>query len=79
VGKKTAERMVLELRDKVQALAAEMPGATAPPDDDLVSALVNLGYKRNPAERAVVAARRDLPDAEFPELLRASLKQLSRA
>jgi Holliday junction DNA helicase RuvA len=79
VGKKTAERMVLELRDKVQGLAAGMPGATAPPDDDLVSALVNLGYKRNPAERAVVAARRDLPDAEFPELLRASLKQLSRA
>jgi Holliday junction DNA helicase RuvA len=82
VGKKTAERMVLELRDKVQELAAEEPAAAAggaPLDQDLLSALVNLGYKASQAERAVVAARRDLPDADFPELLRASLKLLSRA
>ncbi len=79
VGKKTAERMVLELQDKVQALAAELPAREVPIDDELVSALVNLGYKRAHAERAVVQTRREHPDAEFPELLRASLSRLSRA
>ena len=78
VGKKTAERMVLELREKVQALAAELPTRAAPVGDDLVSALVNLGYKPSLAERAVAQARRDEPEADFPELLRASLKRLSR-
>jgi Holliday junction DNA helicase RuvA len=84
VGRKTAERMVLELRDKVADLAAAEPAAApgpgAPPaDEDLVSALVNLGYKRAPAERAVVEARRERPEADFPALLRASLQRLSRA
>ena len=80
VGKKTAERMVLELRDKVGPLAEELParGATEG-GQDVVSALVNLGYKRGPAERAVVEARRETPDGAFAELLRESLKRLSRA
>jgi Holliday junction DNA helicase RuvA len=79
VGKKTAERMVLELREKLQALAAELPARATPIDEELVSALVNLGYKRAHAERAVALARRDHPGADFPELLRASLGRLSRA
>ena len=78
VGKKTAERMVLELKEKVQALAAELPARAVPIGDDLVSALVNLGYKPSQAERAVALARRDEPEADFPALLRASLKRLSR-
>lgn len=78
VGKKTAERMVLELKEKVQALAAELPARAAPVGDDLVSALTNLGYKPAQAERAVAQARHDEPEGEFPELLRASLKRLSR-
>jgi Holliday junction DNA helicase RuvA len=78
IGRKTAERMVLELRDRVRELAAELPGRAAPADDDLVSALVNLGYKPSQAERAVSEARRDRPDAPFQELLRASLNRLSR-
>ena len=57
VGKKTAERMVLELRDKLDGLAA----APAPPpatrmEEDVVSALVNLGYQRMSAEQAVKRA-----------------------
>jgi len=57
VGKKTAERMVLELRDKLDGLAA----APAPPpatrmEEDVVSALVNLGYQRVSAEQAVKRA-----------------------
>jgi Holliday junction DNA helicase RuvA len=82
VGKKTAERMVLELRDKMRELAAEFPpeprGGTMA-DSDVVSALVNLGYKPNQAERAVADARREMQDAPFHDILRASLNRLSRA
>ena len=57
VGKKTAERMVLELRDKLDGLAA----APGPPpatrmEEDVISALVNLGYQRGSAEQAVKRA-----------------------
>lgn len=79
VGKKTAERMVLELRDKMRELAAEVPDKAAPADQDVVSALVNLGYKSSQAERAVSEVRRERPDAAFHDLLRASLNRLSRA
>jgi Holliday junction DNA helicase RuvA len=79
IGKKTAERMVLELREKVRELAAELPERAAPPaDQDVVSALVNLGYKSAQAERAVADSRRERPDAAFHDLLRASLQRLSR-
>src|SRR5829696_7409751 len=50
IGKKTAERMVLELRDKMRELAAELPERAMPADQDVVSALVNLGYKAVQAE-----------------------------
>lgn len=79
VGKKTAERMVLELKDKVQELSAGLPGPAPAADGEVVSALVNLGYKAAQAERAVAQARRQSPDAQFHDLLRASLKRLSRA
>jgi len=78
VGKKTAERMVLELREKVGDLAASLPARALEGGDEVVSALVNLGYKRPQAERAVGEVRRELPDADFPELLRKSLARLSR-
>jgi Holliday junction resolvasome RuvABC DNA-binding subunit len=45
----------------------------------VVSALLNLGYKQSAADRAVADARREAPDAEFHDLLRSSLKRLSRA
>ncbi|MCB1032518.1 MAG: Holliday junction branch migration protein RuvA [Acidobacteria bacterium] len=82
VGKKTAERMVLELRDKVQGLVAELPEAaqqSSSPAEDLVSALRNLGYRPAEAERAVQEALRESSEAGFQELLRSSLKRLSRA
>jgi len=80
VGKKTAERMVVELRDKLReiALAAEPAAPGAASDDDLVAALENLGYKRSTAERAVAEARREAPEAEFHELLPQALRRLSR-
>jgi Holliday junction DNA helicase RuvA len=81
VGKKTAERMVVELRDPLQALAREVatPAPSAASDDDLVQALVHLGYKPAQAERAVADARRDAPGASFHELLPQALRRLSRA
>jgi holliday junction DNA helicase RuvA len=81
IGKKTAERLILELKDKMKELAAELPASTkaSTSDPDVVSALVNLGYKPPQAERAVAEARRERPDAAFHDLLRASLNRLSRA
>jgi Holliday junction DNA helicase RuvA len=83
VGKKTAERMVVELRDKVRDLTADLPEPSASAgsgaDADVVSALVNLGYKASQAERAVAEVRHERPGSSFNELLRASLNRLSRA
>ncbi|MFZ2493371.1 MAG: Holliday junction branch migration protein RuvA, partial [Thermoanaerobaculia bacterium] len=79
VGKKTAERMCLELRDK---LVAGIPSATALPSqtsigDDVQSALVNLGYRPKDADLAVEKARKDLSaDAEFSALLKTALRHL---
>ena len=59
VGKKTAERLVLELRDKIKLVRAARAGGEPPVsglEAEAVSALVNLGYRRNEAERAVKAA-----------------------
>ena len=81
VGKKTAERLVLELRDKMPAAAAaESPAATGgarSPKDDLVSALVHLGYSRPEAERGVERALREDGGARFEDLLRRALRILS--
>lgn len=81
IGKKTAERMVLELRDKVQQLAADLPErpAAGGDDEDLVSALIHLGYRENLARRAVAQTREDDPEAAFHDRLRQALKRLSRA
>lgn len=81
IGKKTAERLVLELRDKATKLAAESPASASSlaGDEDLLSALLNLGYKPAAARRALSASRHELPEAGFGELLKASLRRLSRA
>ncbi len=83
VGKKTAERLVVELRDK---LAKADPGGGRPqaPDmpshqEDVISALMNLGYPKSSAQRAVQRAAGDAPaEVSFEELLRKSLQVLSR-
>ena len=84
VGKKTSERMVVELRDAasrmLQELRREPVAAPSSPAADLVSALINLGYRPADAEQAAAAAAKEASaDAPFAELLRASLKKLSRA
>jgi Holliday junction DNA helicase RuvA len=78
VGKKTAERMVLELAEKVAQFGAEAPGAPAAVSgEDVVSALVNLGYRKAEAERAVDTIARTGAPADFGEYLKAALKRLT--
>lgn len=80
VGKKTAQRMIVELKDRVRELAPDLePEALPAAEADLVQALLNLGYKAGEAERALAKARIEHPEADAEEMLRASLKLLSRA
>jgi Holliday junction DNA helicase RuvA len=80
IGKKTAERMVLELRDKLPQVA---PSPTsAPPmnatEEDVLSALVNLGYQRPAAEKALAISGKDNKDRSFDALFRGALGALSK-
>ena len=80
MGKKTAERLVVELKDKMEGLEGTEPApedASAGGQDDLVSALVHLGYSRNEAERGVEKALKQGSDGRFEELLRRTLRILS--
>jgi Holliday junction DNA helicase RuvA len=82
VGRKTAERMVVELKDKLDAVVveAEKPAAVASAggiEADVISALVNLGYDGRAAESAVNEAQRESGGGSFEKLLRATLQALS--
>jgi Holliday junction DNA helicase RuvA len=78
IGKKTAERMVLELRDKLDGFGATPAvAAVTPVEEDVLSALVNLGYHRAAAERALAGVRRHEGlgfDVMFREALAALVK-----
>jgi Holliday junction DNA helicase RuvA len=83
VGARLADRIILELKDKMQEEtlyrkleAAQKPRPQAPPEDELVDALLNLGYRRSEAELAASAAR-ETP-GEFQDHLRHALRTLQR-
>ena len=85
VGKKTAERIVLELKDRlaqiVVPVASDAKPAASETDrvrGDLLSALQNLGYHRPDAERAADAVLRDAPDRTLEAALKDALRHLSR-
>ena len=81
IGKKTAERMVLELRDKLpEVTAAQAPALPAinAVEEDVLSALVNLGYQRAVAEKALAAAAKNSKAASFDSLFREALAALSK-
>jgi Holliday junction DNA helicase RuvA len=88
VGKKTAERMLVELKDKVAAIAPpgldeQLPaGVVAHAGDamrdDVISALVNLGYPKAIAERAVSGVLKETPAANFEETLKLTLRKLAK-
>ncbi len=82
IGRKTAERIVLELKDRLPTDVAvpdtaveETTGAVR---DDVLSALVNLGYQRPAVEKAVDQVLRRLSASDFEPALREVLKELSR-
>jgi Holliday junction DNA helicase RuvA len=80
VGKKTAERIVVELRDKLAAMEAVQEAAPTTRtglEADVVSALLNLGYDRRAAEKATEEAQLDGVGKSFEALLKATLQQLS--
>ena len=82
VGKKTAERIGLELKDRLPATLgagqdSDVAGASPDTRGDLLSALVNLGYHRPLAERAVDSALAG-EDGSFEQILRRALKELAR-
>lgn len=88
VGKKTAERLVIELRDKIAKLAGlaseEMKSEGIPQAsgdavyDDAISALINLGYQRNAAEKALKQAMQEGTELSVQKLLRRSLQLLAK-
>jgi Holliday junction DNA helicase RuvA len=83
VGKKTAERIVVELKDRLPRVRPEpaASGGAVPPSalrDDVLSALVNLGYHRPLSEKAVDAAVKAAPDGSFERTLKQALRELAR-
>ncbi len=85
VGKKTAERMCLELKDRLPVAGLPEPGLSAgetvPPPDlrrDLLSALLNLGYHRPLAEKAVDGALKRADAPTFEAALKLALRELAR-
>ena len=84
IGKKTAERMVLELRDKLPAAGTSAPTVPAlnATEEDVLSALVNLGYQRAAAEKALAAVKNGAGKSDkagtFDALFREALSSLSK-
>jgi Holliday junction DNA helicase RuvA len=85
VGKKTSERIVLELKDRLPRVELAAAGeAAAAVDstpllrDDLLSALINLGYHRPLAEKAVDTAIKRTPDGDFERTLKQALRELAK-
>lgn len=84
IGKKTAERLVVELKDKVRKLSSEEKLAVVMTPlgydrnlEEAISALINLGYKETLAQKAVLAARQQLgPEADLEKLVRETLRVL---
>jgi len=81
IGKKTAERMVLELRDKLPevgpAIVPSAPTMNAN-EEDVLSALLNLGYQRAAAEKALSIAKKNIGAGSFDALFREALAALSK-
>lgn len=81
VGKRTAERLVVELRDKLRRFGPSSEPAPTEGNvalDQLDSALRNLGYKAKDVEKLIAGLREDAADQDFEALLREALRRLSR-
>ena len=84
VGKRTAERICLELKDKLPVAPGVHPAAPVAPEtdavrDDLVSALLNLGYHRSAVDKVLDKQLASEERPRFEAALRAALRELARA
>jgi len=77
VGKKTAERLIMELKDKLEPALSEIAPMAGRDSVDAITALVNLGYKETRARSAVSKIMEERPNAGLSELIRKSLQKLS--
>ena len=81
IGRKTAERMVLELRDKLpEAMPSSVPAVAVlnATEEDVLSALVNLGYQRPTAEKALAAVMKSSKSGSFDAMFRDALAALTK-
>ena len=81
IGRKTAERMVIELRDKVESVVEIIDGVSfskSSVPSDAIAALVNLGYNQKVAERMVRAISDKTPDISIEELIKEALVNLNK-
>ncbi|MBI2061793.1 MAG: Holliday junction branch migration protein RuvA [Nitrospirae bacterium] len=80
LGPKKAEKLLVELKDKVDGMAAGLPEASGPPSvrEDLLSALKNLGYKAEEVSPVIYEVMKKSPSAPVEELLREALRHLYR-
>ena len=81
IGRKTAERMVIELRDKVESVVEIIDGVSfskSSISSDAIAALVNLGYNQKVAERMVRAISDKTPDISIEELIKEALVNLNK-
>jgi holliday junction DNA helicase RuvA len=84
IGKKTAARMVLEMKDKMKLVVPEIPAPLSVPSvvsddsEDVIVALVNLGYKRSQADETVKKIRYGRPGIAVEELIREALSMLMK-
>jgi Holliday junction DNA helicase RuvA len=83
VGRKTAERLLIDLHEKVLKIQSRSvfprtePRSAAGMAEDVISALVNLGYKKSQAEKAVESVLRQAPETTLEKALKESLRVLS--
>ncbi len=79
IGKKTALRITMELQDKLESKEKLLAAKGSPEKEDLVSALLNMGFRRKEVERVVdQAIAAEKPEAGFEKLLRDCLKRLAK-
>jgi Holliday junction DNA helicase RuvA len=84
IGKKTAARMLLEMKDKMKLVVPEIPAPLSVPavvsddSEDVIAALVNLGYKRSQADETVKKIRYGRPGIAVEELIREALSLLMK-
>ena len=82
IGKRVAERLCVDLRDKVDRPTADTATGSVPAvgiRDQVAEALVGLGFTAAPAEKAVTAVLAENPDADASTVLRRSLAMLGKA